>query len=81
MKKNIKKSVILFIFHHLLDKKKSEHHRLLTGLTIMLIGVSLTKVVLIFDSVLIHTFADTIGYGLHALGSVPFVDIFLISND
>ena len=62
------------ICNHLVGDNHSKMHRYSAGVCIMAVGVGLTKIVLMSEIGLIHAFGDLIGYGVHGIGAIPFVD-------
>lgn len=59
---------------HLVGKSHTVSHRYTTGVIIMSLGVGLTKVVFLFEGGFIHILGDIVGYAVHGLGAVPFID-------
>lgn len=49
------------------------------GIGIMCVGVGFTQVVLVFDFHIIHALGDVVGYGIHGIGGIPFVE-YVISK-
>lgn len=72
--------VAKMICNHLISKEHTLIHRCTIGFVIMGSGVMLTKGALFFDSGFIHWFADLVGYGIHGIGAIPFVDSVLKDN-
>lgn len=62
------------ICNHLVGDHHTRTHRYSAGICIMAVGVGLTKVVLFTEIGLVHAFGDLIGYGVHGIGAIPFVD-------
>lgn len=62
------------ICDHLVGEEHSSIHRYSVGVVIMGIGVGLTKAVFLIDLGIIHYLGDVIGYGIHGIGAIPFVD-------
>lgn len=60
---------------HLVGDDHTPAHRCATGVVLMVIGVGLTKVLLLVPFPLAHYIGDLIGYGIHGLGTVPFVEV------
>lgn len=44
------------------------------GIIFMIAGVILAKVVIIFDSTVIHYAGDIVGYGMHGIGLTPIIE-------
>ena len=68
------------ICDHLVGDKHSQSHRYVVGTVIMSLGVGLTQVVFFWEATAIHIIGDIIGYGVHGLGAVPFIDKFISSS-
>lgn len=62
------------ICNHLIGECHSQSHRKITGIAIMIFGVGITKVLLIFDPIIIHFIGDIVGYAFHGIGLLPFVN-------
>lgn len=63
------------VCHHLIGKDHTPRHRMIAGAGIMAVGVTLAQVV----SELVHFpgahfIFDMVGYGVHGLGLVPFIE-------
>lgn len=63
---------------HLIGENHPTHHRMFCGMIIMVIGVCVAR----FGGHYIHIeviaiFADLTGYGIHALGATPFIEVVL----
>lgn len=56
---------------HLVGDTYSSRHRITTGVVIMVIGVLVSKT---GGGMIVHLIVDVVGYGLHGLGLIPFVD-------
>lgn len=65
---------------HLIGESHSKLHRFTVGVSIMVVGVTITKAFLGFHSVAIHILSDVLGYGLHGIGLIPFADAFISIN-
>lgn len=65
-------NVVKFVWNHLLNRKHSYTHRVITGSIIMLIGVLIAKHVSHLPYM--HYIADMVGYAVHGVGAIPFVD-------
>lgn len=73
---------ILNKFHLNIPKNLADHvvgehhtvlHRRVAGSIVMVIGVGFAKLIGFLDHGFIHLVADIIGYGLHAVGLIPFI--------
>lgn len=62
------------ICNHLLGENHSATHRYTIGIVIMSTEVGLTKAAFLVDIGFIHAIADLIGYGIHGVGALPFVE-------
>lgn len=62
------------ICDHVIGKKHSLKHRRLCGLVVMLIGVFIAEVVG-SQSHYLTFICNTVGYGLHGTGLLPFIEI------
>jgi hypothetical protein len=60
------------ICNHLIDEKHSHSHRMIVGVLIMVIGVSVSKIPVTIT--MIHFFLDGIGYAIHGIGLIPFIE-------
>jgi hypothetical protein len=58
----------------LLGEQHSVRYRMGAGVVVMALGVTLAKTVGHVANPLIAYSADAIGFGIHALGMVPFID-------
>lgn len=61
---------------HLLGKDHSHIHRMSVGVVVMSAGVGISK--LFADIYVLHFICDMCGYGIHAMGTMPFLEA--ISN-
>lgn len=52
----------------LLGKDHSERHRIVAGIFVMAVGVLVSHIEVA------HLLCETVGFGLHGLGLVPFVE-------
>jgi len=68
------------ISNHLIGKNHKPYHRFAVGIVIMVSGVSFTEVSYLFSPMIIHITGDVIGYFIHGLGAVPFIDFILNKN-
>lgn len=62
------------ITSHIMGKDHTVTHRRMTGGVIMLVGIALVKLSGLLDSFFIHYVADVVGYSMHGLGLVPFIE-------
>lgn len=67
-----KVDVSMHISRHLMGDGHTETHHKITGVILMIIGVSIVKLLSVYESFIIHISADIIGYGLHGIGLIPF---------
>jgi hypothetical protein len=65
------------VAEHLVGSQHKEHHRMLSGLAIMGVGVSIAKSGHYFHTDVIIYLVDLVGYGVHGIGLVPFVEHIL----
>lgn len=59
---------------HVIGKKHSRKHRMVCGLCLMICGVFIAEVVGSANHYLAFV-CNTIGYGLHGTGLLPFIEI------
>ena len=59
---------------HTFGEQHSEYHRLAFGGVIMLIGVTVAKGSASIHIEAFHYIGDLLGYLIHGIGAVPFVD-------
>lgn len=79
MKGLIKKvNVTRVVCNHLVGEGHTEGHRMITGAIIIIVGVGISKVPTSIHA--IHWVADAVGFGIHALGCVPFIERFLSAS-
>lgn len=62
------------ICHHAIGKEHTHSHRMVAGTCIMLVGVAIAKSAHFFDATLIHFSMDMVGYAVHGLGALPFIE-------
>lgn len=68
------------ICHHLLGKEHTTNHRMAAGAIVMSIGVLVSKVH--FEVLpMLHYFMDGLGYFIHGLGAVPFIEHFICEEE
>ena len=63
--------------NHLCGKDHKLYHRGIIGIGIMLIGVSIAKATGHSDVHFITLVGDTVGYGLHGIGLIPFIEALI----
>lgn len=68
------------ICNHLVGENHSAVHRCTFGIVIMCVGVGFTKAAFLVDISFIHGVADVVGYGIHGIGAIPFVEHIINSN-
>lgn len=59
------------VCNHLIGENHSNMHRLLTGVIIMSAGVFISKS---GNGFVMHIIADVVGYAIHGIGLIPFVE-------
>lgn len=57
---------------HLIDEKHTNGHRMIVGIFIMSVGVSVSKIHVAYT--IMHFLLDGVGYAIHGIGLIPFVD-------
>jgi len=62
------------ICNHLVSKEHNTSHRLCVGSMFVVIGVGLAQVEF---SPVVHFFSEAVGYMIHGLGAVPFIDLLI----
>jgi hypothetical protein len=62
------------ICHHMVGEDHTPIHRMSVGAVIMVIGVSIAKVDASGMYHVFHYAFDVVGYVLHGLGTVPFIN-------
>ena len=62
------------IYTHLLGENHTHVHRKITGVFIMVFGVGLVKFTYMFPFEIIHFVGDGVGYLIHGIGCLPFVE-------
>ena len=60
---------------HLVGEGHTERHRMITGVFIVIVGVGISKIPTTIT--IIHFLLDAVGYGVHGLGCIPFIDRFI----
>ena len=59
---------------HLLDEKHTNRHRMGVGGIIIFMGVAVSKIPI--NITVIHFILDGVGYAIHGIGLVPFIEWF-----
>jgi len=63
------------IANHVVGKNHTVLHRRISGIIVMCIGVGIVKLSLILaEGAMIHYAFDIIGYAVHGIGMIPFVE-------
>ena len=65
------------ISDHLVGENHKRYHRFVVGVVIMVSGVSFTEFSYTFASVGFHIVGDVVGYFVHGLGAVPFIEYII----
>lgn len=75
----VKKEAILeavnlpkMISGHLFGERHTEKHRMYVGVLVIFAGVAISKFPL--GGFIVHYLCDAVGYGVHGVGLIPFVD-------
>jgi len=63
-----------YVCTHLLGEHHSEGHRMVVGVLVMIFGVTVSKAFATSPSLILHYGADTLGYAIHGIGAIPFVE-------
>lgn len=63
-----------FVCTHLLGEHHSETHRMVVGVMVMVMGVVISKSMGHSPNLFLHYGADTLGYAIHGIGAIPFVE-------
>lgn len=75
MKQALQKlNVVYLMSDHLFDGKHSARHRMAVGVVVMVVGVVVSKSGFGFAHAVAHYAADIVGYAIHGLGAVPFIE-------
>jgi hypothetical protein len=72
--KTNKLNIVRPICANLVGKDHGFHHRAVVGVCIMLFGVVIAKTIGHNEQEVIAVLGDTLGYGLHGMGLIPFVE-------
>lgn len=62
------------ICNHIIGKEHKIQHRITVGTIIMMIGVLISKGGGGISIVIVHYLFDAIGYGLHGIGLIPWIE-------
>lgn len=66
---------------HIAGEKYKPRHKMLAGLVVGVIGVLISHIpILLGHGMLITIISDTVGYGFHGLGLVPFINYYIYRN-
>lgn len=68
------------ICNNLIGKEHNLTHRVIVGTIIMTVGVYITKLAAMTHNIFIDILGDTIGFLLHGIGAIPFVEVFIKLN-
>lgn len=78
MKRIVRKvNVSKVVCDHLVGENHTQRHRMITGVIIVVAGVAISKIPTTIHT--LHFLFDAVGYGVHGLGCVPFIERFLSS--
>jgi hypothetical protein len=86
MKKKAQKPVSLlvvpasFICEHLFGKNHTHGHRIIVGVVIMLVGVTISKGAMMFEGIIVHYLMDAVGYGIHGIGLAPTLEYIIATK-
>lgn len=69
-----------YVCHRLVGEDHPKSHRMIAGALVMAVGVIVAKTMAPIHFFQLHILGDIIGYGIHALGAVPFIDHIIESN-
>lgn len=69
------------ICNHLIGKNHSSGHRMIAGVFVMGIGVAIAKSGGEVHMFLIHYVTDMVGYLVHGIGCLPFVEQLMSEED
>jgi len=67
-------NVIRPVCNSMFGKEHSLRHRLITGATVAITGVLISKMLGHSENHVLEYAGDAIGYGLHGLGITPFIE-------
>lgn len=60
-----------------LGHNHSHGHRMLAGLVVMAVGVAIAKAGAEYNAFAVHYVTDAVGFAVHGLGAVPFLEWLL----
>lgn len=63
--------------NHIIGEHHSVSHRLFAGGIVMVVGVSTAKTAVFFQFFPLHLGVDLIGYLIHAMGAVPYIELMM----
>ena len=66
--------------HFLLGAEHKTSHRMIAGVFVMGCGVGTAKAAVFFTVPLAHISLDMIGYFIHAVGAIPFIEYLMSEN-
>lgn len=67
-------NVAKHLSNHIIGEHHTPGHRKTFGAIIMMIGVLIVKLTLMFDAWILHFLGDVIGFAIHGVGLIPFVN-------
>lgn len=62
------------IYSHLLGEEHTPTHRKIAGVCVIIFGVGFVKIMYISAFEVVHFVGDAIGYLIHGIGCLPFVE-------
>lgn len=63
-----------WLCHATIGREHKTHHRMIAGVVVMAVGVSIAKASGQFESHWVHYVLDGLGYGIHGIGLAPFIE-------
>lgn len=66
--------------NHLVGENHTMRHRKITGVFIIMVGVIVAKSGNLISIHIIHYLCDAVGYLIHGIGTIPFVEQILNSQ-
>jgi hypothetical protein len=69
------------VCNNLIGEHHTSIHRMTAGAVIMVVGVTIAKLEPSGMFHILHYTCDIVGYALHGLGTVPFIDALLKGNE
>lgn len=70
-------NLVKWICTHLISKNHTKEHRMVVGLFVIGIGVCLAKYTARNPHISVQVVGDSIGYLIHAIGSIPYIDYII----